>query len=53
MNLNEIPKLRIGDLKASLPIVQVGMGVGISLSGLALVVANPRWHWGYCDGRYW
>jgi len=25
MNLNEIPKLRIGDLKASLPIVQGGM----------------------------
>jgi len=40
MNLNEIPKLRIGDLKASLPIVQGGMGVGISLSGLASAVAN-------------
>jgi len=40
MNLNEMPKLRIGDLKASLPIVQGGMGVGISLSGLASAVAN-------------
>jgi len=40
MNLNEIPKLRIGDLQASLPIVQGGMGVGISLSGLASAVAN-------------
>jgi nitronate monooxygenase len=40
MNLNEIPELRIGDLKASLPIVQGGMGVGISLSGLASAVAN-------------
>jgi NAD(P)H-dependent flavin oxidoreductase YrpB (nitropropane dioxygenase family) len=40
MNLNEIPKLRIGDLKARLPIVQGGMGVGISLSGLASAVAN-------------
>lgn len=40
MNLNEIPKLRIGDLKASLPIIQGGMGVGISLSGLASAVAN-------------
>lgn len=40
MNLNEMPKLIIGDLKASLPIVQGGMGVGISLSGLASAVAN-------------
>lgn len=40
MNLNEIPELRIGDLKASLPIIQGGMGVGISLSGLASAVAN-------------
>jgi NAD(P)H-dependent flavin oxidoreductase YrpB (nitropropane dioxygenase family) len=35
-----MPKLRIGDLVAKLPIVQGGMGVGISLSGLASAVAN-------------
>ncbi len=35
-----IPKLRIGDSVAKLPIVQGGMGVGISLSGLASAVAN-------------
>lgn len=32
--------LQIGNLTASLPIVQGGMGVGISLSGLASAVAN-------------
>jgi len=32
--------LRIGDLFAPLPIVQGGMGVGISLSGLAAATAN-------------
>ncbi len=32
--------LSIGDLKARLPIIQGGMGVGISLSGLAAAVAN-------------
>lgn len=32
--------LKIGDLVARLPIVQGGMGVGISLSGLASAVAN-------------
>lgn len=32
--------LTIGDLKAHLPIIQGGMGVGISLSGLASAVAN-------------
>ena len=30
----------IGDLKIKLPIIQGGMGVGISLSGLASAVAN-------------
>ena len=35
-----MPKLRIGDSVAKLPIVQGGMGVGISLSGLASAVAN-------------
>lgn len=33
------PSLQIGDLVAKLPIVQGGMGVGISLSGLASAVA--------------
>ena len=32
--------LKIGDMIARLPIVQGGMGVGISLSGLASAVAN-------------
>lgn len=32
--------LQIGDLVARVPIVQGGMGVGISLSGLASAVAN-------------
>ena len=37
--------LKIGDLIAKLPIVQGGMGVGISLSGLASAVANEDdWH---------
>jgi nitronate monooxygenase len=35
-----MPKLRIGDLEAAVPIVQGGMGVGVSLSGLAAAVAN-------------
>jgi NAD(P)H-dependent flavin oxidoreductase YrpB (nitropropane dioxygenase family) len=33
-------KLKIGDLTVSLPIIQGGMGVGVSLSGLAVAVAN-------------
>jgi nitronate monooxygenase len=32
--------LRIGDLTAPLPIIQGGMGVGVSLAGLAAAVAN-------------
>ncbi len=35
----KMPKLTIGNRTASLPIVQGGMGVGISLSGLAASVA--------------
>jgi nitronate monooxygenase len=35
-----LKKLVIGDLVASLPIIQGGMGVGISLAGLASAVAN-------------
>jgi len=40
MDFKRLPKLRIGDLEANIPIVQGGMGVGISLSGLASAVAN-------------
>lgn len=40
MNTNDIKELKIGDLTAKLPIIQGGMGVGISLSGLASTVAN-------------
>ena len=36
----KMPKLSIGNAVAKLPIVQGGMGVGISLSGLASAVAN-------------
>jgi len=35
-----IPMLHIGNLEVKLPIIQGGMGVGISLSGLASAVAN-------------
>lgn len=35
-----LPPLKFGDLVARLPIIQGGMGVGISLSGLASAVAN-------------
>lgn len=37
---SRFPRLRIGDSVARLPIIQGGMGVGISLSGLASAVAN-------------
>lgn len=40
MDLREMPALRIDDLEAKIPIIQGGMGVGISLSGLASTVAN-------------
>jgi len=40
MSLKEMPKLKIGNLVAKIPIIQGGMGVGISLSGLASAVAN-------------
>lgn len=36
----KIPELKIGDLVAKIPIVQGGMGVGVSLSNLASAVAN-------------
>ncbi len=40
MSFSKIPKLLIGDLEAKTSIVQGGMAVGISLSGLASAVAN-------------
>ncbi len=36
----KLPQLKIGDLIASVPIVQGGMGIGVSLSNLASAVAN-------------
>lgn len=36
----QIPKLKIGHHICSLPIIQGGMGVGISMSGMASAVAN-------------
>lgn len=36
----KIPKLQIAHIKPKFPIIQGGMGVGISLSGLASAVAN-------------
>lgn len=38
--LTMMKSLKIGDLLARIPIVQGGMGVGVSLSGLASAVAN-------------
>jgi len=35
-----MPELHIGDLNIMRPIIQGGMGVGVSLSGLAAAVAN-------------
>lgn len=40
MNSRKMPRLKLGELKAKIPIIQGGMGVGISLSGLAAAVAN-------------
>ncbi|MGA2070489.1 MAG: nitronate monooxygenase [Sedimentisphaerales bacterium] len=39
-SLKNIPTLRIGNFETKVPIIQGGMGVGISLSGLASAVAN-------------
>ena len=36
----DLPPLVIGDLRAAVPVVQGGMGVGISLAGLAAAVAE-------------
>ena len=40
MNSTLMKALSIGDLTANIPIIQGGMGIGISLSGLASAVAN-------------
>ena len=40
--------LKIGDLTARVPIIQGGMGVGISLSGLAAAVANEGSRSDFC-----
>lgn len=40
MNSRKMPRLKICELDAKIPIIQGGMGVGISLSGLASSVAN-------------
>ncbi len=39
-NIMNLESLNIGDLSIPIPIIQGGMGVGISLSGLASAVAN-------------
>ncbi len=40
MHRQEMPSLRLGHVEARRPIIQGGMGVGISLSGLATAVAQ-------------
>ncbi len=40
MSLNTMPVLKIGQYEMNIPIIQGGMSVGISLSGLASAVAN-------------
>ena len=40
MVYNNIPTLRIGDLEINPPIIQGGMGVRVSMAGLASAVAN-------------
>ncbi len=40
MELNKMPKLKIGNLEPEIPVIQGGMSVGVSLSGLASAVAN-------------
>lgn len=36
----KLPSLNIGDLKAKIPIIQGGMGIGVSLSNLSSAVTN-------------
>lgn len=40
MSLKDIPTLEIGDLKINPPIIQGGMGIRVSVAGLAAAVAN-------------
>ena len=40
MSQNQMPSLRIGKFESKIPLIQGGMGVQISLSGLASAVAN-------------
>ena len=40
MTFKKIPSLKIGDLEINPPIIQGGMGVRVSMSGLASAVAN-------------
>jgi nitronate monooxygenase len=40
LNIPKMHELKLGDLTVKLPIIQGGMGVGVSLSGLAAAVAN-------------
>ena len=40
MSIATMPTLKIGNLEVKKPIIQGGMGVGISLAGLASAVAN-------------
>ncbi len=40
MIMNHFPEMQIGNLKLETPIIQGGMGVGVSLAGLAAAVAN-------------
>jgi nitronate monooxygenase len=40
MHINNLHSLKIGNLQINVPIIQSGMGIGISLSGLACAVAN-------------
>ena len=40
MTLRKMPELKIGDLEIPIPIIQGGMAVGISLSGLVSAVAS-------------
>ncbi len=40
MSIKHLKELHLGDLVAKLPIIQGGMGVGVSLSGLAAAVAQ-------------
>jgi NAD(P)H-dependent flavin oxidoreductase YrpB (nitropropane dioxygenase family) len=40
MNSRKMQKLKIGEIEVKIPIIQGGMSIGISLSGLASAVAN-------------